>query len=234
MRPGAADERTEQYRFGELSWPARVVIALAVGVLTTFAAWHLAAAFLFVAPDNTLSREQDHRISGYINPEFEQNWKLFAPNPLQNNVRVEVRAEIRQADGSAEVSDWVDLTAQDLAGIRHSLLPSHTMQNELRRAWDLYGNNHDEDGRPRGLRGELADVYVHRIALLRLGRVMDLEPVERIQLRSATTRVPAPPWSDEEIDTTTRHHELEWRTVVPSDLPSGPLATGPRQGGDRS
>lgn len=233
VEPGAPDERTGTYRFTELSWPARVLIALCVGLLATFAAWHLTAVFLFVAPSNTVSKEQDHRLAGYINPEFEQNWKLFAPNPLQNNVRVQARAEIRRADGSREVTDWIDLTAMDLAGIRGSLLPSHTMQNELRRAWDLYRNNHDEDGRSHGLRGELSESYVHRIALLRLSRVMDLEPVHRIQLRSATTRVAAPPWSDEKIDTTTRHHELEWRTVVPADLPSGALAAGALDDGER-
>jgi hypothetical protein len=232
---GAPDPRTEQFRFTGLSWPARISIALSVGLLAAFAAWHLTAVFFFVAPNNTLSEEQRHRLNGYIDPEFEQNWKLFAPNPLQINLRVEVRAAIRQPDGSTEVTDWIDLTEQDLAGIRNNLLPSHTMQNELRRAWDLYRNNHDEDGRSRGLRGDLSETYVQRIALLRLSRMMDMEPVNRIQLRSATTRVAAPPFSDEEIDTTTRHHELEWTTVVPADLPSGALAAadGP-EGGDRS
>ena len=218
------DLRTESFRYGELSWPSRILIALTVGVLATFTVWHLTAAFLFVAPSNTLSKEQNHRINGYVNPEFEQNWKLFAPNPLQINVRVEARAEIRQPDGSTETTDWIDLTAMDLAGIRGSLLPSHTMQNEMRRGWDLYRNSHDDDGRPRGVRGELSESYVHRIALLRLARVMDLEPVNRIQLRSASTRVAPPPWSTEEYDTSTNHHELEWRTVLAEDLPRGALA----------
>jgi hypothetical protein len=209
------------------------MIALAVGVLSTFAVWHLTAAFLFVAPSNTLSKEQNHRIRTYIDPEFEQNWKLFAPNPLQLNTHVQVRAEVIQPDGSAEVTDWIDLTEMDLKGIRNSLLPSHTMQNELRRAWDLYRNSHNEDGSARGLRGRLSESYVHRIALLRLSRVMDLEPVNRIQMRSVTARVAAPPWSDEQIDTTPNEQELEWRTVVPEDLPSGALAPDHAAGGNR-
>ncbi|GAA1922589.1 hypothetical protein GCM10009716_33850 [Streptomyces sodiiphilus] len=226
--PGAPDpgseERTENLRLGALSLPARLTVALAVGVLTVFTAWHLATAFLFVAPANTLSTEHDEVIRKYVYPEFEQNWKLFAPNPLQRNVAVHVRAETIGEDGRRETTDWIDLTAMDRDHIRHNLLPSHTAQNQLRRAWDFYSNSHDEDGEPTGYRGELSEAYVHRIALLRLSRQMDIEAVDRIQMRSAITRLPAPPWSDEEIDTTTAYHELDWWVVTERDLPAGALA----------
>lgn len=215
---------TESVRLSSLSLPARLVVALSIGGLAVFAAWHALAAFLFVAPSNTIMKDHGPAIRGYIYPEFEQNWKLFAPNPLQRNVAVEVRAEITDpADGSTETTEWLDLTAIDIANIRHHPLPSHTAQNELRRAWDFYVSSHDEDGAPRGLRGELSEQYVTRIALLRLGEDLgyDLDTVDRIQLRSATTRVPAPSWSEENIDTTTGYDELEWRTVDAADLPGG-------------
>ncbi|WP_174856253.1 DUF5819 family protein [Streptomyces otsuchiensis] len=223
--PEAADAArtdTARFAFTALSWPSRLLIATAVGVLTVFSAWHIAVGFLYVAPANTVSREYSSVIrDGYANPEFEQNWKLFAPNPLQSNVAVEARVELSAEDGGTETTEWINLTALDVAGIRHNLLPSHTMQNELRRAWDVYANSLDDDGVPVGTRGERNASYVHRIALLRLGDTVDLDRAQRLQLRSAVTPLPPPPWDDREVDTETVHHEQEWRTVVPADMPRG-------------
>lgn len=72
---------TESVRLSSLSLPARLVVALSIGGLAVFAAWHALAAFLFVAPSNTIMKDHGPAIRGYIYPEFEQNWKLFAPNP---------------------------------------------------------------------------------------------------------------------------------------------------------
>ena len=55
--------------------------------------------FLHVAPSNTVTKQHGTAIDDWIYPEFEQNWKLFAPNPLQQNIAVQVRAEVRTADG---------------------------------------------------------------------------------------------------------------------------------------
>ena len=56
--------------------------------------------FLHVAPSNTLSKEHAAAVNDYIYPEFEQNWKLFAPDPLQQNIHVEARADIRGPSGT--------------------------------------------------------------------------------------------------------------------------------------
>ncbi|MGP3969629.1 DUF5819 family protein [Streptomyces sp. 6N223] len=220
-------ERTEtaDVQLGTLPLRSRLIIALALGVLSVYALWHMALVFLFVAPANTLSEEYGEGMREYIYPEFEQTWKLFAPNPLQRNIAIEVRAE-----AGGKTTDWISLTAMDIEHIEHNLFPSHTAQNELRRAWDFYTGSHAEDsGEPIGLRGEVSEIYVHRIALLRLDQAgdsgIDLDEVERIQLRSATTLLPAPEWSGEEIDTTTAYYELDWWVVTTEDLPSGVLAS---------
>lgn len=196
-----------------LSAPYRVVAALALAAVAVAACTHLALVFLHVAPPNTVSKRHADVVDGWIYPEFEQNWKLFAPNPLQQNIAVEVRAEVRTAGGELVTSDWRDLSAEDGAAIRHSLLPSHTEQNELRRAWDFFTGSHDEQNKPNGERGELSEQYLRRIALARLGRVYERSPILRIQLRSATRSVPAPGWSDEKTDTQTYYRELPWWTV---------------------
>ncbi|MFD6885816.1 DUF5819 family protein [Streptomyces sp. NPDC059957] len=197
-----------------LSTPYRVVTALALGAVAVAACWHLTLVFLHVAPSNTVSKQHARMIDGWIYPEFEQNWKLFAPNPLQQNIAVEVRAQVRTGEGELVTGNWRGLSAEDGAAIRHSLLPSHTEQNELRRAWDFFTTSHDEDNKSTGERGELAEQYLRRIALdrLRTGRVAEGRIV-RIQLRGATTEVPAPKWSDEKADTQTYYRELPWWTV---------------------
>ncbi|KPH99234.1 hypothetical protein OV450_5483 [Actinobacteria bacterium OV450] len=198
-----------------LSAPYRVVTALALAAVGLAACGHLALVFLHVAPSNTVSKQHAQTVDDWIYPEFEQNWKLFAPNPLQQNIAVEARAETRSALGGEPVpGDWHDLSAQDAAQIRHGLLPSHTRQNELRRAWDFFTGSHDEDNRPIGERGELSEQYLRRIALRRLAQEGGVRgEIVRIQLRSATRAVPAPPWSDEKTDTRTYYRELPWWTV---------------------
>ncbi|MCX5405929.1 DUF5819 family protein [Streptomyces sp. NBC_00335] len=208
-----------------LSKPYRVVTALALGAVAVAACSHLALVFLHVAPSNTVSKRHAGVIDGWVYPEFEQNWKLFAPNPLQQNIAVEVRAQVRTDEGLLVTGNWRGLSAEDGAAIRHSLLPSHTEQNELRRAWDFFTNSHDEDNKSTGERGELSEQYLRRIALDRLdprtpadtsvgkGGHLAEGRIVRIQLRGATTEVAAPEWSDEKADTQTYYRELPWWTV---------------------
>ncbi|MEU4730270.1 DUF5819 family protein [Streptomyces sp. NPDC023588] len=196
-----------------LSTPYRVVAALALGAVAVAACTHLALVFLHVAPSNTVSKQHARTVDGWIYPEFEQNWKLFAPNPLQQNIAVEARAQLRTDDGALVTTDWRDLSAEDAAAIRHSLLPSHTEQNELRRAWDFFTGSHDEDNKPNGERGELSEEYLRRIAVARLSPEQRAGRVLRIQLRSATTALAAPEWSTETTDTETYYRELPWWTV---------------------
>ncbi|MEU8460821.1 DUF5819 family protein [Streptomyces sp. NPDC029003] len=196
-----------------LSAPYRAVAALALAAVAVAACAHLALVFLHVAPSNTVSKRHAALIDGWIYPEFEQNWKLFAPNPLQQNIAVEARAQIRTADGKLVTGGWRDLSAEDGAAIRHGLLPSHTEQNELRRAWDFFTGSHDENDKPNGERGELSEAYLRRIALERLAPGHRGDRILRVQLRSATRSVAAPAWSDEKTDTQTYYRELPWWTV---------------------
>ncbi|MGW6570772.1 DUF5819 family protein [Streptomyces sp. NPDC054945] len=210
---GAAPPPPRAPGIAGLSTPYRVVAALALGVVAVAACTHLVLVFLHVAPSNTVSQQHAKTIDSWIYPEFEQNWKLFAPNPLQQNIAVEARADVRAEDGELVTTPWRDLSAEDGEAIRHSLLPSHTRQNELRRAWDFFTGSHDEDNRPNGERGQLSEEYLRRIAVNRLTPGLGDATILRIQLRSATTAVPAPKWSTETTDTQTYYRELPWWTL---------------------
>ncbi|WP_156727691.1 DUF5819 family protein [Streptomyces apocyni] len=216
--PDAPDGPDARTGIVALSAPYQVVAALALALVAVFACVHIAMVFLHVAPANTVTKQHGQAVDSWIYPEFEQNWKLFAPNPLQQNIAVQARAQIRTTDGSTRQTGWYDLSAQDAKAIDSNLLPSHTQQNELRRAWDFYTGSHDNENRPNGLRGELSERYIRRIVLLRLA---DEEPegtVQRVQVRSKTTRVQPPPWSGERFDRKPVYRELEWWPVTSRDL----------------
>ncbi|MEV0928389.1 DUF5819 family protein [Streptomyces spongiicola] len=216
-----------------LSLPYQVVAAVALGLVAVFACVHVAMVFLHVAPSNTVTKQHGKVVDEWVYPEFEQNWKLFAPNPLQQNIAVQARAEVTGRDGARRTTEWIGLSAEDGEAIRGNLVPSHVHQNELRRGWDFYANSHTDDNKPNGLRGRLSERYVRRIVMIRLDRHDLGGRVERIQLRSATRSVRAPVWSREKIDTRPYYRVLPWWTVTSADLPLDVRNGAADRAGDR-
>ncbi|MET8943270.1 DUF5819 family protein [Streptomyces sp. NPDC004542] len=207
-----------------LSLRYQIGVALAVAVVAVTACVHLGMVFLHVAPANTVTKQHGRAIDEWIYPEFEQNWKLFAPNPLQQNIAVQVRTRFRAADGTVTTTGWYDLSAQDGEAIDGNLLPSHTQQNELRRAWDLFVATHGADNRPVGLRGSLSEEYLRRIVVRRLYTEDGIGPksvIGRVQVRSRTTNVPPPAWSHEQISDTPVYRLLPWWTVTHDEAAGG-------------
>ncbi|WP_425276305.1 DUF5819 family protein [Streptomyces carpinensis] len=202
----------------------QVGVALALAAVAAVTCVHLGMVFLHVAPSNTVTKQHGKAIDDWIYPEFEQNWKLFAPNPLQQNVTVQVRAETRAADGGTATTGWYDLSAEDGRAIRGNLLPSHTQQNQLRRAFDYYAGTHDKDNRPVGLRGALSEEYMRRIVVMRLDRDHAAGrggTLERVQVRIRTAAVPPPGWSGEKVSSAPVDRVLPWWTVSAGEAGGG-------------
>ncbi|WP_405012282.1 DUF5819 family protein [Kitasatospora sp. NBC_01539] len=202
------------------STPALTVLCLSGAGMIGATGILLGAVFLHVAPSNAVSQRYQQQVDGIVFPELEQNWKLFAPNPLQENVSVDVRVQTVADDGGVHTRDWVGLTARDIAAIRHNPAPSHVDQNMLRRAWDFYESSHPEgDGAVAdGRRGKLAEEYLKRIALQRLGRTPGGERVLQIQFRSTATAVAPPAWSPGQPAEDAGHRELPWWPVDAHDF----------------
>ncbi|MFD8822706.1 DUF5819 family protein [Streptomyces sp. NPDC059605] len=216
---GAAAGTDTRGGMAALSLPYQIVAAVVLSVIGLVACTQLAMVFLHVAPSNTLTKRHGEAVDDWVYPEFEQNWKLFAPNPLQQNIAVHVRAEIASADGR-RTTPWMSLSGEDGKAIRGNLLPSHIHQNELRRGWDFYLGSHDNENRANGLRGQLSEQYIRRIAMLRLSEHDYGGTVERIQIRSETRSVAAPGWSEEKISTKPSYRVLPWWNVTAADLPA--------------
>ncbi|MFH9349356.1 DUF5819 family protein [Kitasatospora sp. NPDC017646] len=202
----------------EWSGPAQLVLGLAAAVLVSGTGLFLAAVFLHVAPDNVLSRQYRDEVDGVVYPEFEQNWKLFAPDPLQQNVSLDARVRTVADGGATRTGDWIGLTARDIAAIRGNPAPSHVDQNLLRRAWDFYDGSHDpQDDKPTNQRGKLAEQYLKRIALQRIGREVDGRRVLEIEFRVTTATVPPPSWSGVTGSPAPKVRELPWWPVGDED-----------------
>ncbi|MFI2370266.1 DUF5819 family protein [Streptomyces sp. NPDC018833] len=204
-----------------LSMPYQVLAVVSLTLVAALVCVHLTMVFLHVAPPNTVTKRHGEAVQGWVYPEFEQNWKLFGPNPLQQNIAVEARAQYTAADGSRRTSEWIDLSAQDGEAIRGNPVPSHIHQNQLRRGWDFFLGSHDNEARPDGLRGRLSERYIRRIVMLRLNDIDLGGPVQRVQVRSSTRAIAAPAWSGERVDTRPVHRLMPWWTITEADLPGG-------------
>ncbi|MGV9319969.1 DUF5819 family protein [Streptomyces sp. NPDC003660] len=203
---------------GSWSRPARLWLATVIVVTAMAVTIHLLLLFLYLAPANAISKQHRELVNSYVYPEFDQNWKLFAPNPLQGNIYVDARAEVRLPDGSLRTSAWVPLTEQDIERIRDNPAPSHADQNLLRQAWDFYTRTHDAKGLPIGLQGQLAEVYVRRIAASRLGPALLGGQVVKVQLRSTYRPIAPPKWSGESDDEPVTYQTLTWWPVSKEDF----------------
>ncbi|MEU2915606.1 DUF5819 family protein [Streptomyces massasporeus] len=152
---------------------------------------HVFLVFLHVAPANTVSKRYGSQINGWVFPFFEQNWRLFAPDPESVNRQILARTAHTESDGSVGVSPWFDLTAVDGSAVEHHVFPSHTAQNMLRRAWSGYADAHGGDDSVRTERAVMMRKYLANIAADRLaahrGGAFDF-----VQLRVVTRPVAAP------------------------------------------
>ncbi len=200
------------------SLPSKLTLAAAATALLLGAAWHLALVFLDVAPPSTVSRHYQDEISAHLEPEYVRNWRLFAPDPKQVNLVFRARARTASPDGVPVTSPWVDLTARELARIRHNPLPSQVDQSLLRHAWRFYDATHDRrDEGATGYRGNLAETYLTRILLHRLGGRWNGQPIVEVQFQVVTTPITGPAWTGAPTEAEPSYRTLPWWPVGDAD-----------------
>ncbi|ANS63061.1 hypothetical protein SLINC_0837 [Streptomyces lincolnensis] len=152
---------------------------------------HVLLVFLHVAPPNPVSQQYSRQVNAWVLPLFEQNWRLFAPDPESVNRQISARTMHTAPDGSVQVSNWFDLTAVDNSAVKHNAFPSHTAQNTLRRAWSSYLETHGGDDQARSPRALMIQRYLTNIAADRISRHGG-GIFESVQLRVITVPIAAP------------------------------------------
>ncbi|MCX5134117.1 DUF5819 family protein [Streptomyces sp. NBC_00340] len=207
--PRATGGRSILARAGKAGLTAAVIL----GVATTLV--HVLLVFLHVAPTNTLSKRYSPMINAWVYPFFEQNWRLFAPDPDSVNRQILARTAHTGSGGSSQVSDWFDLTAVDDAAVEHDPFPSHTAQNMLRRAWTSYVDTHGSDDEAHTERALMMQKYLSNIAAQRVaGRRAGT--FDFIQLRVVTRPIAASgPVAGDRPPTPTENRLLPWWKVTP-------------------
>lgn len=168
----------------------RAGLAAAICLCLTTALIHLLLVFLHVAPKNPVSQRYSQQVDAWVYPLFEQDWRLFAPNPESVNRQISVRTRHTGPDGTAHVSSWFDLTAVDYSAVKHNPFPSHTSQNMLRRAWNSYLKLHGGDDQSRSDRALMIQKYLRNIAADRVAQHRHGD-FESLQVRVVTTPIAA-------------------------------------------
>ena len=72
--------------------------------LTCFLIIHFSFIILSVVPFNPIVNKTDKTVSKYTNPIFTQNWALFAPDPIDRNTSLQIKAYYKNGNESK----WLD------------------------------------------------------------------------------------------------------------------------------
>lgn len=140
---------------------AKGVAFFLVGVLVL----HFAMTFLWNAPSNPIKDSVGGQVSGYMRPFFQQNWSLFAPNPVNAEDELLVRAQVADPQtGVLSTTDWEEPTRLEWTLIHHDPAPSRAsritsnLHRRVNTAWnaltdeqqEIVGRDYDEmdDWRP--------------------------------------------------------------------------------------
>lgn len=199
---------------------SRALVAVAAAAVAAVVGTHLAATFLYNAPSNPVSQRYEQQIQGWMQPLFNQNWRLFAPNPLSENVSIQARASL-STDG--RTTDWFDLSGQDTAAVLHDPVPGHIAENGLRNAWFEWAETHDENGKPNDATATVMQRYLFNTVLQRLQARVAGQPITAVQVRAVTTLIPGPGRTAAQTGPQTR--TLGWWTVS-AEASSSPSPSG--------
>lgn len=187
-------------------WSRALVAGTTAAVVAAVGA-HLSATFFYNAPTNPVSQRYVTQIDWWMNPLFSQNWRLFAPNPISENVSVQARASLAP-DGL--ITGWFDLTAQDEAAVLDDPVPGHIAENGLRNAWFNWESTHADNGDPNAGDADIMQHYLLNLVLDRLRGQLGAT-ISSVQIRAVTTLIPGPGRTAAQLAPQTR--TLDWWTV---------------------
>lgn len=187
-------------------WSRALVAGTTVAVIAAVGV-HLSATFFYNAPTNPVSQRYSTQIQWWMNPLFNQNWQLFAPNPISENVTVQARASLAP---NGFVTGWIDLSAQDEAAVLGDPVPGHIAENGLRNAWFDWLTTHGDNGDSTAGDGDIMQQYLLNFVVDRLRGHVD-GTISSVQIRAITTLIPGPGRTGTQTAPQTR--TLDWWTL---------------------
>lgn len=109
------------------------------GVMTAavlFTAWHIFAWFLWIAPVSPLREVVPSKLlTQYMIPFFGQSWSVFAPEPINGDNRMLVRAVVRE-NGTDKITEWVNVTDVETQLMTNKLFPARAANQTIDLASD--------------------------------------------------------------------------------------------------
>jgi len=107
------------------------------GLLIIFLAWHVFASFLWIAPPTPLREVVPGTLlQSYMIPWFGQSWSVFAPEPINGDNEILIRAELRPA-GESSVTAWINATDIEYQLAYHNLVPPKAATMGMHQAADF-------------------------------------------------------------------------------------------------
>lgn len=102
----------------------RPLVRVVLVVVTLFAAWHIFAQFLWIAPVSVIRQVvPGNLLTSYQLPFFGQSWSVFAPDPINGDHVFKVRAIVKDDDGDVRTTNWVNASEAELSAAQHNLFP---------------------------------------------------------------------------------------------------------------
>lgn len=95
---------------------------IAAGIAIVGLVAHFGLTIMHVGPISPLSQQLAPVTNAWINPFFNQNWELFAPDPVNTDMGLLVQA---RGPDVADEEAWVDISTPLLERKLHNPLPDH-------------------------------------------------------------------------------------------------------------
>jgi len=112
-------------------WRRRTATVIASALITTY----FAAVIVHVGPLNTVKIRHGDQASRVLVPYFDQNWSLFAPDPISSERGILVRG---RESGTARVTEWLDVTSSANSDSRSRVLLSPRTSRIISNGLSMY------------------------------------------------------------------------------------------------
>ncbi|WP_449277732.1 DUF5819 family protein [Leucobacter sp. GX24907] len=159
-----AQRRRPEFSRSPISRPAKIIAGVAVVLL----AIHMVLTAVFNAPSQEIRSSALWGLSNrYVQPYLVQDYKIFAPEPIDSDHQLWVRAWIETPGGDRVRSEWVNSTEVELSAFHRKVLRKQLSimgAERLMAAYSRLGDAHRDAAAVNHLDGEA--LYPLRDAML--------------------------------------------------------------------